>query len=67
MPEPCDHVPRFSDCTNRPGSPDARGDVDACGVEVDSDEEGDARDDLDARAVLAVEHAEEVVVLRLEL
>eukprot|EP00966_Prymnesium_polylepis_P038591 895879-Prymnesium_polylepis.1 len=42
-------VPRFSDCTNRPGSPDAR--YDACEVEVDSDGEVDARDDLDALEV----------------
>eukprot|EP00966_Prymnesium_polylepis_P003173 72611-Prymnesium_polylepis.1 len=53
MPGMMDHAPRFSDCTNRPGSRDARGDVDACEVEVE------ARDDLDARAVLAVEHVEE--------
>jgi hypothetical protein len=36
-------------------------------VEVDIDEEGDSRDDLDAHVVLAVELAEEVVVLLLEL
>eukprot|EP00966_Prymnesium_polylepis_P059611 1382189-Prymnesium_polylepis.1 len=41
-----DHAPRFSDCTNRPGSPEARGVIDACEVELDSDGEVDARDDL---------------------
>ena len=46
---------------------DARDDLDACEVEVDSDEGADARDDLDAHAVLAVELVEEVVVLLLEL
>ena len=46
---------------------DARDVLDACEVEVDSDEEADARDDLDAHAVLAVELVEEVVVLLLEL
>ena len=42
------HAPMISDCTNRPGSSNARGDVDASEVEVDSDGEVDARDDLDA-------------------
>ena len=46
---------------------DARDVLDACEVEVDTDEEADARDDLDAHAVLAVELVEEVVVLLLEL
>eukprot|EP00966_Prymnesium_polylepis_P214009 4956485-Prymnesium_polylepis.1 len=64
MPEP-NHAPGFPDCTNRPGSPDARGD--AREVELDTDGEVDALDNLDARAVLAVEHVEEVVVLLLEL
>ena len=36
-------------------------------VEVDSDGEVDSRDDLDALAVLAVEHVEEAVVLLLVL
>eukprot|EP00966_Prymnesium_polylepis_P291283 6728030-Prymnesium_polylepis.1 len=56
-----DHAPRFSDCTNRPGSPDSRGDVEACEVEVD------ARDDLVAHAVLAVDPVEEAVLLLLVL
>eukprot|EP00966_Prymnesium_polylepis_P316512 7313489-Prymnesium_polylepis.1 len=40
---------------------------DARYVEVDPEGEVDARDDLDTIAVLAMEHVEEVVVLRLEL
>eukprot|EP00966_Prymnesium_polylepis_P128143 2963581-Prymnesium_polylepis.1 len=37
LPRMTYHAPRFSDCTNRPGSPNARGGVDTSEVEVDSD------------------------------
>ena len=46
---------------------DARDVLDACEVEVDTDEEADARDDLDAHAVLTMKLVEEVAVLLLEL
>eukprot|EP00966_Prymnesium_polylepis_P074335 1725231-Prymnesium_polylepis.1 len=45
---------------------DARDVLDGCEVEVDSDEEADARDNLDAHAE-CVELVEDVVVLLLEL
>ena len=52
----------------RPDREEDAGDVlDACEVEVDSDEEAAARDDLDAHAVLAVELVVEAVVLLLVL
>jgi hypothetical protein len=57
-------------CPNQtPRGADTRGVAghDAREVEVDSDGEVDARDDLDALAVLAVEHVEKVVVLLLVL